>query len=187
MKVTFEKKESQSLVASMLSIEPRDGGNNSGKSFDDIVLDLATSIESNLPEPLKKEDAGPTTFTTRVVLGMEVMDSLATVLSQEIIKFNRLLERMSVTLASLKKAINGLVVMSSDLDTMYNAFVNNEVPPVWESVGFSSLKGLGSWVCDLGFRVSFFRQWLLNGSPITYSLSAFFFPQVKAISVPFCH
>jgi dynein heavy chain len=46
-----------------------------------------------------------------------------------------------------------MIVMSSDLDALYTAFMNNKLPPLWESVSFASLKTLGSWVTDLVYRV----------------------------------
>lgn len=130
-----------------------------------------------MPEPLSREEAGETTFRFSDIGGIQVMDSLATVLSQEMEKFNRLLRVMTSSLVNLRRAINGLVVMSSDLDMMYLAFVNNQVPPIWERVSFASLKGLGSWVKDLMFRMQFFRRWLHHGQPQAFPLSVFFFPQ----------
>ncbi|KAF1777677.1 Dynein heavy chain [Phytophthora cactorum] len=140
--VTYERNESANMMQLILSLEPRDGG----------------GVEANL----NVEEAGPTTFKTREVAGTVVMDSLATVLGQEVIKFNTLLRRMRSSLRDIQKAINGLIVMSSDLDNMYMAFLNGKVPQLWSSVSFASLKPLASWVRDLLDRVSFFRQWLLH-------------------------
>jgi dynein heavy chain len=105
------------------------------------------------------------------------MDSLATVLSQELAKFNRLLKELVVSLVELQKAIRGQVVMSSALDKMYTAFMLNRVPPNWVSVGFASLKPLASWVTDMQGRVAFLRNWLENGEPHAFPVPVFFFPQ----------
>lgn len=56
-----------------------------------------------------------------------LLDSLAIVLTQEMVKFNRLLTTMVSTLADLQKAIKGLIVMTSDLDMMYTSFLTNQV------------------------------------------------------------
>lgn len=120
--VTYERNESANMMQLILSLEPRDGGGGGGKSNDQRVLDLAISIQESLPADLNVEEAGPTTFKTREVAGTVVMDSLATVLGQEVIKFNTLLRRMRTSLRDIQKAINGLIVMSSDLDNMYMAF-----------------------------------------------------------------
>ena len=120
------------------------------------------------------DEVGEKTF---IILSNGLISSLDTVLAQEMIKFNRLLNRMYRTLEDLKKAIKGLVVMSLDLDKMYTSFLNNSVPDLWETVGFASLKPLASWVKDLIGRVAFFRKWLIEGQPAVFDFPVFFFPQ----------
>lgn len=95
----------------------------------------------------------------------------------------RLIRRMNESLRDIKKAIKGMIVMSSDLDAMYTSFLNNQLPGIWEKVSFASLKSLGSWVSDLIFRVKFMREWLLKGEPAAFPLPVFFFPQVSLIDV----
>ncbi|RLN88726.1 hypothetical protein BBJ28_00016849, partial [Nothophytophthora sp. Chile5] len=175
--VTFERNESANMLQLILSLEPRDGGGGGGKSNDQRVLELALAIQESLPADLDVEEAGPTTFKTREVAGTVVMDSLATVLGQELIKFNTLLRRMRSSLRDIQRAINGLIVMSSELDNMYVAFLNGRVPQLWAAVSFASLKPLASWVRDLLDRVTFFRQWLREGEPVVFQLNVFFFPQ----------
>lgn len=85
---------------------------------------------------------------------------------------------MTESLRDIRKAIKGMIVMSSDLDAMYTSFLNNQLPRIWERASFASLKSLGSWVADLIFRVKFMRTWLLNGEPNAFPLPVFFFPQV---------
>lgn len=83
---------------------------------------------------------------------------------------------MKSSLINLDKAIQGTVVMSMDLEMMFNDFLNNKVPLQWVKVGYPSLKPLSSWVPDLLLRVEFISQWLYHGPPSTYWLPAFFFP-----------
>lgn len=85
---------------------------------------------------------------------------------------------MTDSLRDIRKAIKGMIVMSSDLDAMYTSFLNNQLPRIWERASFASLKSLGSWVADLIFRVKFMRTWLLSGEPNAFPLPVFFFPQV---------
>jgi len=105
------------------------------------------------------------------------LNSLAIVLTQEMIKFNRLIRTINSTLTDLQKAIKGFIVMSNDLDSMYTAFMTNKVPQLWMKVSFASLKSLASWVKDLIYRVDFIRYWLINGQPYSFALPVFFFPQ----------
>jgi dynein heavy chain len=83
---------------------------------------------------------------------------------------------MKSSLTNLDKAIQGTVVMSMELEMMFNDFLNNKVPVMWVKVGYPSLKPLSSWVPDLIQRVEFISKWLYSGPPDTYWLPAFFFP-----------
>jgi dynein heavy chain len=54
--------------------------------------------------------------------------------------------------------------MSLDLENMYTAFLNSEVPENWTKVAYPSLKPLGSWVTDFVERMVFYQQWIDNPS-----------------------
>ncbi len=58
---------------------------------------------------------------------MGLIPSLSTVLLQEVERFNTLLNKMSSTLKTLDKAIQGLSIMSQELDSMYYSLLNNQV------------------------------------------------------------
>lgn len=61
------------------------------------------------------------------------------------------------SLITLQKAIEGLVVMSEEMDRIYTSFLNNQVPSYWANAAYPSLKTLGSWVKDLSLRTSFIQ------------------------------
>ena len=84
---------------------------------------------------------------------------------------------MDQSLIDIKNAIEGKVVMSMDLEWMFNNFIDNRVPLMWANVGYPSLKPLNSWFDDLILRVEFLSKWLYQGPPKSYWISAFFFPQ----------
>jgi len=64
-------------------------------------------------------------------------------------------------LKNLDSAIQGLVLMSEELDLMYGCFLKNQVPKNWVDFAYPSLKPLGSWFDDLILRVEFMKNWLL--------------------------
>jgi dynein heavy chain len=80
-------------------------------------------------------------------------------------------------LEDLKKAINGLILLSDELDSMFYDLLGGKVPKNWKKAAYPSLKPLASWLKDLKLRVTFMRTWLETGTTNSYWLSAFFFPQ----------
>ena len=51
-----------------------------------------------------------------------------TVLQQELLRFNKLLNTVTSTLINVDKAIDGFVVMSQDLEIVFNSLFDNKVP-----------------------------------------------------------
>ncbi len=84
-------------------------------------MELAIELEGQLPPLLDRANAKKDLFKTNE---KGLMESLSTVLLQEIQRFNRLLLVMRSSLEELQKAIKGLVVMSSELDSMYLSMLN---------------------------------------------------------------
>lgn len=98
---------------------------------------------------------------------------------QEIERFNKLLSVIRVAFTQLEKAIQGTVVMSMDLETMFGNFLDGKVPTTWTggALGYPCLKPLASWMKDLIKRIEFISNWLYHGPPKTYWIPSFFFPQ----------
>jgi dynein heavy chain len=172
--IMFERKESNLMLDSLTTIQPRASGGAGGKTPDQIVMDMAKDISERLPALLDPEEAHLMTFQRD---SEGTMNSLGTFLSIELGKFNRLLKKQKATLHEVQRAIKGLVVMSSELDAMYSAFLINRVPDLWTKVAYPSLKPLASWTVDFIERCKFMNGWLTGGPPLSYWLSGFFFPQ----------
>lgn len=105
------------------------------------------------------------------------MISLGTVASQEILFFNGVLAKLERTLRLLLRAIKGEVIMSADLESMFNAMLLGQVPKLWHDGSYLSRKPLASWYEDTLRRIKFFRDWNNNGLPTSFWISGFFFPQ----------
>jgi dynein heavy chain len=171
--ITFDKKETAYLIDTIISAQPRTGGSSDGKRPEDIVAEMAVDIQSKLPKLLSREGSHEMTFAS----SDGVMNSLGTFLLIEMGKFNKLLSKMQRTLTEIQRAIKGFVVMSSELEAMFNSFLLQKVPAVWTSVSYLSQKPLASWFKDMLARVEFMSNWLANGPPAAFWMSAFFFPQ----------
>lgn len=105
-------------------------------------------------------------------------ESMNTVLTQELLRFNCLLLKMKQTLKILRRAVKGKVEMSSDIEEMGNSIALAQVPKAWKAISYPSLKPLGSWVNDLLERVSFLSSWLENRkAPNVFWISGFYFTQ----------
>jgi dynein heavy chain, axonemal len=149
------------------------GGGSGGNDNDSKVSDQALKILERLPDPFDFRNAHALTFAKY----NDTMNSLGVFLSQELIRFNGLIDVMRQTLDQLRRAVKGEVVMSAELEVMYNAFIYQKVPPMWEEAGYPCLKPLTAWAEDFFMRLEFMRVWLENGPRSAYWLSGFFFPQ----------
>ncbi|KAK3599709.1 hypothetical protein CHS0354_037182 [Potamilus streckersoni] len=172
--IAFQRQETNSLIFTILDVQPRLSSGGGGKSNDEIVYELAESILGKVMDKLDIEQANQEMFQPDA---KGRLNSLTTVLTQEVDRFNKLLKVIRNSLEQLKKAIKGFVVMSEQLEKVYYAFLNNQVPGMWANAAYPSLKPLASWVQDLVLRCSFINNWILLGQPKSYWLSGFFFPQ----------
>merc|ERR1712023_131824 len=105
-------------------------------------------------------------------------ESMNTVVTQELARFNRLTNCIKKSLTEIKRAIAGLVVLGPELEAMGNAMVGGQVPQLWTAVAYPSLKPMGGWVTDLLLRLQFLQNWIDNlRAPNVFWISGFFFTQ----------
>jgi dynein heavy chain len=162
--------ETSELLNTMQSLQPQTGG-GAGKSWDDVLLELASDIGSKIPSQYDVDLA---------LLDFPVSydECMNTVLVQELIRFNRVIKVVSSSLKEVQRAVKGLVVMSGELEAMGNSVVLGKVPAMWSSVSYPSLKSLGGWVKDFLERLEFLRNWFESKkAPPRYWISGFFFTQ----------
>uniref|UniRef100_A0A8C3I3V3 Dynein axonemal heavy chain 3 n=1 Tax=Chrysemys picta bellii TaxID=8478 RepID=A0A8C3I3V3_CHRPI len=167
--ITKDNQETNQLFSGVLLTLPRQVGGG-GKSPQETVEDLARDILSKLPNDFNLE---------AVMKKYPVLyeESMNTVLRQELIRFNRLTEVVRSSLVNLGKAIKGQVLMSSELEDVFNSMLGGKVPPMWAAKSYPSLKPLGSYVSDLLTRLAFFQEWINEGPPNVFWISGFYFTQ----------
>ncbi|TGZ67987.1 hypothetical protein CRM22_004505 [Opisthorchis felineus] len=172
--LVYQIQETNNLISTVLNIQPRTGAVGTGKTNDEIVHDLANTILERIPDGLDLKIAKPEFFLTDQ---KGRVDSLTTVMTQEVDRFNKLLHIVKDSLRQLQKAIKGFVVMSEGLEEVYTAFLHNQIPNMWSAAAYPSLKPLSSWVTDLALRCDFINCWMSRGRPRSFWISGFFFPQ----------
>ncbi|XP_055375876.1 dynein axonemal heavy chain 2 [Condylostylus longicornis] len=139
-----------------------------GESRESKVLKMANDIEVKIPINIDYENTAKT-------IGLK-KNPLEVVLLQEIERYNMLLTKIRNDLRDLQKGIKGVVVMSVELDDIFNAVNVGRVPSAWLKT-YGSQKPLGSWSRDLILRVEVFNSWSKTLQPPKFQwLSAYTFP-----------
>ncbi|XP_032892704.1 dynein heavy chain 1, axonemal [Amblyraja radiata] len=167
--ITFAQNETFALLNCLVLLQPKTSAAG-GKGVEEIVGEMCGSILEDIPDLID----------IKAVLEkfpVQYEESMNTVLVQEVIRYNRLLETIVQSLNDLLKALKGLVVMSSQLELMAESLYNNSVPELWNAKAYPSLKPLASWVNDLLERINFLQKWITDGIPAAFWISGFFFPQ----------
>ncbi|CAH2307190.1 dynein heavy chain 3, axonemal [Pelobates cultripes] len=167
--ITKDNQETNQLFNGILLTLPRQTAGG-GKSSQEIVEDLARDILNKLPKDFDLE---------KVMEKYPVVyeESMNTVLRQELIRYNRLTGVVRSSLINLRKAIKGQVLMSSELENVFNSMLIGKVPSMWAAKSYPSLKPLGSYVSDLLTRLQVFEDWIKNGPPKVFWVSGFYFTQ----------
>ncbi|KAL5013226.1 hypothetical protein ScPMuIL_007496 [Solemya velum] len=167
--ISKDQQETQQLFDGILLTLPRQTGGG-GKSSQDIIVELATDILSKIPPDFNLEEV-------KSKYPVRYEESMNTVLVQELIRFNRLIQVVRQSLQDIRKAIKGQVIMSSELEDMFDSMMLGKVPMMWAAKSYPSLKPLGSYVTDLLARLLFFKDWIFSGSPSVFWISGFYFTQ----------
>jgi dynein heavy chain len=172
--ITAQFNQARTFLDTVISVQPRIASGGSGKKPEEIVDEMAEHFLKAIPEGVKKKAAHPNTYKKTAAGGII---SIGVFHGQE---YERTLMMITVIKNSLKmlgKAIKGIVLMSADMEEMYNAFLVQKVPGNWSKIAYPCMKPLNSWVEDFVLRIGFMVAWLTKGPPNSFWISSFFFPQ----------
>jgi dynein heavy chain len=99
---------------------------------------------------------------TEAKLLISTSNALTVVLKMEAVKYNKLLDVIRESLTSLERGIDGLEIISEDIEALMHSINNFKVPKAWKFLYFS-VKPLMSWIDNLNNRVVMFNKWAEKG------------------------
>lgn len=166
--IAKDNQESMQLLSGVLLTQTQINIGGMESDAETIVFDLANEIISRMPEQFNIDAVSE-------MYPVVYMNSMNTVLRQELMRFNRLTEIIKGSLENVQKAIKGQIVMSPLLEEVFYNMSIGHLPNVWSQKSYPSLKPLGSYINDLLKRINFFQNWIDDNSPIVYWISGFFF------------
>ena len=167
--ITKDLNETGLLLDSLMSCQSQ-GGDSKTASIDEVLTKVCQAILSDFPKPFDVEGV-----TLKYPVKYE--ESMNTVLTQEIQRFNILVRVIIESLEDIQKALKGLILMSPVLEKTSQSLFNGKVPDQWMAKSYPSLKPLGGYISDLKARLEFFRKWIEDGPPPTFWISGFYFTQ----------
>jgi dynein heavy chain len=118
------------------------GGDESAEAK---VKELISELLNQIDEPIDEEEAYEK-------VKPQDQNPLKIVLLQEITRYNKLLKFVRKNLVDLERGINGLVLISEDLEKVMISLFENKVPEKWK-FAYYSLKPLSLWMLDLNKRI----------------------------------
>lgn len=168
--ISKEQNQTASLMESIIKIEGSLLSRGSGHSTNDMILNMIEDILKCLPKRYDHEEAirkYPTDY----------LQSMNTVLVQELVRFNKLLKSIESSANDVTKATKGLIVITDELESVAESILLGKIPQMWLRYSYPSIKSLADYIKDLIQRLNQMQSWLDNGPPRIFWLPGFFFTQ----------
>ncbi|XP_053136194.1 dynein axonemal heavy chain 10 [Hemicordylus capensis] len=167
--IGYYTQAARDMWSHLLELQPQTGETGSGISRDEYIGQVAKDIENKLPVVFDLDQI-------RKILGIEISPTTV-VLLQELERFNKLIIRMTKSLAELQRALAGEVGMSNELDEVARALFNGQIPNIWRKLAPDTLKTLGNWMIYFRNRFLQYTSWIEEGEPSVMWLSGLHIPE----------
>nr|XP_031294136.1 dynein heavy chain 14, axonemal [Camelus dromedarius] len=174
----FRETQGQKFIDNLIAMQPRTTTTSlmisREHSNDELVMEILSDMLKRLPPSVEKEECAGTPGTLKCIMFSPIWESLSkdlkgydplihcvllTFLTQEIERFDKLLFVIHKSLKDLQLAVKGEIILTQELEEIYDSFLNTKVPALWQKYAYKSSKPLSSWVNDLIQRVNFFNTW----------------------------
>jgi dynein heavy chain len=156
------------MLSTILSLQPRVVVEGE-ISNEEKVMGIACSMEELVPKAFKVRDV------KEALQNSSDPDPLKIVAMQEVLRYNKLLILLKQSLSDLQKGIQGLVVITPELESVFDGLLLGQVPKDWNFC-YPSMKPLGAWMRDLRLRASQMIEWIGQSMPKVFWLSGFTYP-----------
>ncbi|XP_044777260.1 dynein axonemal heavy chain 10 isoform X1 [Neomonachus schauinslandi] len=167
--IGYYTQAARDMWAHLLELQPQTGESSSGISRDDYIGHIAKDIENKMPKTFDLDQI-------RKHLGVGISPT-SVVLLQELERFNKLVIRMSKSLAELQRALVGEVGMSNELDDVARSLFLGQIPSIWRKLAPDTLKSLGNWMLYFLRRFSQYTLWVTESEPSVMWLSGLHIPE----------
>ncbi|XP_073442216.1 dynein axonemal heavy chain 10 [Dendrobates tinctorius] len=167
--IGYYTQAARDMWSHLLELQPQTGESGKGISRDEYIGQVAKDIENKLPQVFDLDQI-------RKNFGLEISPTTV-VLLQELERFNKLIVRMSRSLAELQRALAGEVGMSNELDEVARALFNGQIPSIWRKLAPDTLKSLGNWMIHFRTRYNQYTSWVNDGEPNVMWLSGLHIPE----------
>ncbi|GAB1603179.1 hypothetical protein Ahia01_000598400 [Argonauta hians] len=168
--ITYSSKTAQSILDTIVNIQPKDRSAGAGETRESIVYNICNDMLDNLPLDYVMFDVKTQLDKFGPLEPMNIF------LRQEIDRMQRVITAVRTTLLDLRLAIDGAIIMSEHLRHALDAMFDARIPSYWQKISWES-SNLGFWFTELGDRNSQFRNWCFEGRPTAFWMTGFFNPQ----------
>ncbi|CBZ30501.1 putative dynein heavy chain [Leishmania mexicana MHOM/GT/2001/U1103] len=173
----YLRHSTETLWSSLIELMPRVSAVAVGGETREAKLTKFTEeILAQIPELFDMKAVLLKETTRATANGYEAVQPTQVVLLQEMERWNRLANVMATSLKELKKALSGIIGMSSELDELESALDNGQLPQSWRRYAPATRKNLGRWIAHFQRRYEQYLLWNLNGEPKCVWLSGLMVP-----------
>jgi len=167
--ITYYSNAAKELWLNILKMATSDGGGSGGVNREDVILEIAEGIQTKaLPDVYDEYN---------IRKSFDIPTPTQIVLLQELERFNKLIVKMGSSISDLKKALNGEIGMSADLDSLGSSFFNGFLPPMWVKLAPPTDKSLVNWITHFERRNKQYRDWIDVEEPKVIWLSGLHIPE----------
>ncbi|KAK6173326.1 hypothetical protein SNE40_016798 [Patella caerulea] len=168
--ITYQTNLANSVLETIMSIQPKDAGSGGSESRETIVYRMASDMLEKLPADYKAHEVKDR------LKKMGMLQPLNIFLRQEIDRMQRVITEVRITLTDLQLAIDGTIIMSENLRDALDNMFDARVPNLWRKISWQS-STVGFWFTELLERNDQFNTWIFIGRPDVFWMTGLFNPQ----------